>query len=278
MAGKLKKIDYKNVLIRFISGIILLALVVVSGAFGGWYFYAFTAAVSLICLWEFYRMAGIHKRPTGIAGYFGAVCFWVLLALELEEYLPAALIIAFFAIVGVYVFHFVHTEVTETLYAFFGLFYTVFLLSFLYRLRMMEDGVYLLWLNLLGSWGCDVWAFIFGVAIGKHRMAPDLSPKKTIEGAVGGVLGAVGLGCAYGALFGGQFRVIGNPVLACGAACLAAALISMVGDLAASAFKRSHNIKDFSKIMPGHGGLLDRFDSVIFVAPVVFYVVKFFVR
>ena len=58
----------------------------------------------------------------------------------------------------------------------------------------------------------------------------------------------------------------------------AAALISMIGDLAASAFKRSHNIKDFSKIMPGHGGLLDRFDSVVFVAPVVFYVVKLFIR
>ncbi len=278
MSGKVKKIDFKNVAIRFVSGIILLAFVVTSGIFGGWYFFAVTAAISLACLWEFYKMAGVEKRPVGIAGYAGAAALWVFLALGLDEYIPAALVFGLFAVIGVYVFHFVHTDAKEAVYAFFGLFYTVFLLSFMYRIRTMEDGVFLLWLILLGSWGCDVFAYIVGILIGKHKMAPDLSPKKTVEGAVGGVIGAAGLGAGYGALFGGQFSLIDYPILACCAACLAAALISMVGDLAASAFKRSHNIKDFSKIMPGHGGLLDRFDSVLFVAPVVFYVVKLFIR
>ena len=279
MAADLKKkIDFKNMLTRFVSGIILLAIVVVSGVFGSWYFYVVAMVISLICLWEFYRMAGIDRRPVGIAGYVGAVLLWVLLALQLEEYLPAALIIGFFAVMGVYVFHFVHTEVTEAVYAFFGLFYVVFLLSFMYRIRMLDDGVFLLWLILLGSWGCDLSAYCVGIVFGKHKMAPDLSPKKTIEGAVGGVLGAAFLGAMYGALFGSNFVKIDYPVFACAAACAAAGLISMIGDLAASAFKRSHGIKDYSKILPGHGGLMDRFDSVIFVAPVVFYVVKFFMR
>ncbi len=278
MAGNLKKIDFKNMATRFVSGIILLALVVVSGIFGGWFFFAVVAAISLICLWEFYKMAGIEKRPVGIAGYAGAVLLWIALAFRLEEYLPAVLILGFFAVMGVYVFHFVHTEVTEAVYAFFGLFYVVFCLSFMYRIRMMDDGVFLLWLILLGSWGCDLSAYCIGIVFGKHKMAPDLSPKKTIEGAVGGVLGAAFLGAVYGALFGSKFVVIDYPVLACGVACGCAALLSMIGDLAASAFKRSHNIKDYSKILPGHGGLMDRFDSVIFVAPVIYYVVKLFVR
>ena len=278
MANSLKKIDYKNLITRFVSGIILLAIVVSTGVLGGWFFYAVIFAISMIGLWEFYKMAGISRRPVGIAGYASGVLLWIIMALQLEEYLPAALILGFFAIMGVYVFHFVHTEVTEALYAFFGLFYVVFLLGFMYRIRVMDDGVFLLWLILLGAWGCDLSAYCIGIVFGKHKMAPDLSPKKTIEGAVGGVLGAAFLGAMYGALFGSKFVRIDYPVFACGIACAAAALISMIGDLAASAFKRSHNIKDFSKIMPGHGGLLDRFDSVIFVAPVIFYVVKFFMR
>ena len=72
-------------LTRFVSGIILLAIVVVSGVFGSWYFYVVAMAISLICLWEFYRMAGIDRRPVGIAGYVGAVLLWVLLQWELPR-------------------------------------------------------------------------------------------------------------------------------------------------------------------------------------------------
>ncbi|MBR6323148.1 MAG: phosphatidate cytidylyltransferase [Lachnospiraceae bacterium] len=265
-------------LTRFISGIILLALIIVTGILGGWFFYCMVLLISAAALWEFYRMAGIDKKPVGIAGYVTAAVLWVVIAFGWEDYLPFVLIFGFFSIMGVYASHFVPTEVTEPLYAFFGLFYTVFLLSFMYRIRMMNDGVYLLWLILLGSWGCDLSAYCIGIVFGKHKMAPDLSPKKTIEGAVGGVVGAALLGAMYGALFGSRFSVIDYPVIACGIACAAAALISMIGDLAASAFKRSHNIKDYSKLLPGHGGILDRFDSVIFVAPVIFFVVNFFIR
>jgi phosphatidate cytidylyltransferase len=100
--------------------------------------------------------------------------------------------------------------------------------------------------------------------IGKHKMAPVLSPKKSVEGGIGGVVGAALLGAIYGALTGG-------PVFEYALICTVGALISMVGDLAASAIKRNQGIKDYGNLIPGHGGILDRFDSVIFTAPVIYF-------
>jgi phosphatidate cytidylyltransferase len=112
--------------------------------------------------------------------------------------------------------------------------------------------------------------------IGRHKMAPVLSPKKSIEGAVGGVVGAVLLGAIFGhILLQGIFEY---PAIMCGVICGVGALISMIGDLAASAIKRNFQIKDYGNLIPGHGGILDRFDSVIFTAPVIYYTILFFMR
>ena len=130
MANDLKKIDYKNMRTRFISGIILLAIIFVGGLIGSWVFFSIILIFSMIGLFEFYRMAGIHKAPTGITGFVFAAALWGFLAFSLEDYLLPLLILAFFSIMGVYVFHFVHTKVTDVLYAFFGLFYVVYLLLY----------------------------------------------------------------------------------------------------------------------------------------------------
>ena len=113
---------------------------------------------------------------------------------------------------------------------------------------------------------------------GKHKLTPVLSPKKTIEGAVGGVAGAALLGYLYALLIGHKMMVVGNPRLACAMACAIAAVISQVGDLAASAIKRNHEVKDYGHLIPGHGGILDRFDSMIFTAPAIYFAVTFLAR
>ena len=95
-------------------------------------------------------------------------------------------------------------------------------------------------------------------------MAPVLSPKKSVEGGIGGVVGAALLGAVYAAVF--KQQIVGYAII-----CGAGALISMVGDLAASAVKRDKGIKDYGKLIPGHGGILDRFDSVIFTAPIIYF-------
>jgi len=146
------------------------------------------------------------------------------------------------------------------------------MLSFLFLTRCMQpDGKFIVWLIFLCSWGCDTSAYCVGMLIGKHKMAPVLSPKKSVEGAVGGVIGAAVFAVIYGVLTHGhpfEYAVI----------CACGALISMVGDLAASAIKRNKGIKDYGTLIPGHGGILDRFDSMIFTAPVIYYLATFMIR
>ena len=111
--------------------------------------------------------------------------------------------------------------------------------------------------------------------LGKHKLAPVLSPKKSIEGAVGGVIGSALLGLAYGAYFGHCMEEVANPIAACAIACAIAAVISQIGDLAASAIKRNHQVKDYGTLIPGPGGILDRFDSMMFTAPAIYFVILF---
>ena len=149
------------------------------------------------------------------------------------------------------------------------------MLSFLYQTRVMDDGAFLVWLIFLSSWGCDTCAYCSGMLLGKHKLAPVLSPKKSVEGAVGGTLGAAALGLIFSTVFGGHMAQIENPQLACTLACAIAAVISQVGDLAASAVKRNHNVKDYGHLIPGHGGIMDRFDSMIFTAPAIYFALTF---
>ena len=145
------------------------------------------------------------------------------------------------------------------------------MLSFIYLTRSLPHGKSLVWLIILSAWGCDTLAYCTGMLVGKHKMTPLLSPKKTIEGAIGGVLGAALLGFLYGiilhaaapasAAHGGWFALI----------CALGGIISQIGDLAASAIKRNYEIKDYGHLIPGHGGILDRFDSVIITAPIIYF-------
>ncbi len=149
------------------------------------------------------------------------------------------------------------------------------MLSYLYQVRAMTDGRYLVWLIFISSWGCDTSAYCVGMLFGRHKLAPVLSPKKSIEGAVGGVAGAALIGFLYATVFGSRMTEVTNPQAACAIACAIAAVISQIGDLAASAIKRNHDIKDYGHLIPGHGGILDRFDSVLFTAPAIFFAVSF---
>lgn len=179
----------------------------------------------------------------------------------------------------VYVFGFPKFQAHQVMAAFFSFFYGPVCLSFIYLTRELGRsasgdggavGVYIVWLILFSSWGCDTCAYAVGMLIGKHKMSPILSPKKSVEGAVGGVLGAAALGALYGLVI--EERIADERVILFFAViCGVGALISMVGDLAASAVKRNAGIKDYGNLIPGHGGVMDRFDSVIFTAPVIYF-------
>ena len=179
------------------------------------------------------------------------------------------------AFMFVYVFSYPKYRAEHVMAAFFGVIYVGVMLSYIYQTRNLESGAFLVWLIFLCSWGCDTCAYCVGMLLGKHKLVPVLSPKKTIEGAVGGVAGAALLGYLFACVYGSRMLEVGNPRVACGIACAIAAVISQVGDLAASAIKRNHDIKDYGHLIPGHGGILDRFDSMLFTAPAIYFAVTF---
>ena len=225
---------------RLISGIVLVIIALATIISGSWILFFTLLAVSLIGMRELYKVMKVRTM---------------------------AIIISMILILFVYVFGYPKYHAEQVMAAFFGVVYVAVMLSFIYLTRSLPDGKFLVWLIFLCSWGCDTCAYCVGMLIGKHKMAPVLSPKKSIEGAVGGVAGAALLGVIYAAATQGKMAEYALI-------CAVGALISMVGDLAASAIKRNQNIKDYGKLIPGHGGILDRFDSVIITAPVIYYLAK----
>ncbi|MBP5223971.1 MAG: phosphatidate cytidylyltransferase [Lachnospiraceae bacterium] len=270
------KLLTRNFLVRTAVGIGLLVLIGVPAFLGGYWFFALNALLCLIGLWEFLRVFGIHRHPAGVPAYIGAVLYLSALGFGKTALLAPAVILTVLLTAAVYVFFFQKTDSVKTMAAFFGFFYTAVLLSYLYRIRTGEDGLLLLGMTFIAAWGTDIFAYLTGILFGKHKMAPVLSPKKSWEGAAGGLAGAALLGALFGYLLRTHFSGFASPVLASALICLLGGLISMVGDLTASAFKRNHGVKDYSRLFPGHGGVLDRFDSVILIAPLVYYLAALF--
>ena len=237
---------------------------------GGYVLFFTLLCISLIGMQELYKAMGIHEDRTGlleIVGYLGAVLYYISLLLGFESYGLMAVLVSLILVMFVYVFTYPKYHANQVMAAFFGVVYVAVMLSFILMTRNLPDGKFIVWLIFLCSWGCDTCAYCVGMLIGKHKMAPVLSPKKSVEGGVGGVVGAALLGVIYAAATQG-------PMVEYAVICGIGALISMVGDLAASAIKRNQGIKDYGKLIPGHGGILDRFDSVIFTAPVIYYLAK----
>ena len=255
---------------RLISGIVLVIIALATIISGSWILFFTLLAVSLIGMRELYKVMKVsdeHVTVLELVGYLGAVLYYIAMKADFGNYGTMAIIISMILILFVYVFGYPKYHAEQVMAAFFGVVYVAVMLSFIYLTRSLPDGKFLVWLIFLCSWGCDTCAYCVGMLIGKHKMAPVLSPKKSIEGAVGGVAGAALLGVIYAAATQGKMAEYALI-------CAVGALISMVGDLAASAIKRNQNIKDYGKLIPGHGGILDRFDSVIITAPVNYYLAK----
>lgn len=265
-----------NILLkRVLSGIVLVIITASSLWIGNWYLFAVCMAISLIGMMELYRIVGVHKQLIGIIGYLSAIVYYICIYFQYYQYELLVILASLILIMTIYVIHFPKYNTEDALMVFFAICYVAVMLSYIYQTRVLENGIYIVWLIFICSWGNDTFAYFTGVCLGKHKMAPKLSPKKSIEGVIGGVLGAAALGAAYGYIVSDKLTVVTKPIFVFAVASAIGALLSIVGDLAASAIKRNHEIKDYGKLIPGHGGILDRYDSVIFTAPVVFWVVHF---
>lgn len=146
------------------------------------------------------------------------------------------------------------------------------LLNYFYLLRMLPDGWIWLIFTLAATWASDTTAYFVGMAFGRRRIAPALSPKKTLEGAVGGFVGSILIGAVFSFIY--EFLPLSDMLLLG----LALGAAAQVGDLLESAFKRQAGVKDSSDLIPGHGGILDRIDSTLFTTPLVYYFVLLFAK
>ena len=252
---------------RLISGIVLMAILIALLVNGGWALFIAVTVISVIGLFELYRAVGMHKTLPAFIGYISSIVTDCLILNDDYRILMLWLMITLILMMACYVIAYPKFHSEQITMLFFGIFYVTVMLAYVFKVRYIEQGIYLVWLIFVGSWGSDTLAYCSGKLFGKKKLPSKLSPNKTIAGCVGGVVGAAILGFLFALAafhdrtqFWWLFALIGGV----------SAVISQIGDLAASAIKRTHDIKDYGKLIPGHGGILDRFDSVIFTAPIVY--------
>lgn len=262
---------------RTISSIILTVVAIATICFNGIYLLGTLFLISIIAFLELTKASGIYKdskKVNGmeIMGIVGITIYYAFIYFnQSQTFSIASIILTLMGLMFVYVFTFPYYHANDVMGTFFAIVYAPVMLSFVYLTRNLEHGFYLVWLIFISSWISDTAAYLVGTTLGKHKMTPKLSPKKSVEGAIGGILGAALVGGLF-AFFIVEKRVVSSEItIAFILISAIGSIISQVGDLAASAIKRNHEIKDYGKVIPGHGGIMDRFDSVIFTAPIIYF-------
>lgn len=274
---------------RIVSGAAVALFAAASILIGGTFLAAVLLVVSCVAYRELCKAVGVHNgkgvSALEIIGYLGIVLYYLLIWQEIRKdaVIPESerLLFVLMLFVGIlmlmmaaYVFLFPKYCCEQVMAAFFCVIYAPVMLSFIYLTEGMYYGIYIVWMIFISSWVCDTCAYFTGMAFGRHKMAPVLSPKKTVEGAIGGIVGSMLVGALFSFLLVEQIIPDKTVTWAFAAIGGIGAVISQIGDLAASAIKRNHEIKDYGTCIPGHGGIMDRFDSVIFTAPVIYFMAR----
>ena len=279
---------------RLISGIVLVAIALLAFIFGGEILIGISVFISIAGYLELCRAVGVKEKDKKInaleiVGIIGILAYYAVLYFfpAVEEGNAAMsmgnVLYAVIPVIGVfmlsmllYVVRFPKYRSEQIMANVFNFLYAPVMLSFIYLTREQEAGKYIVWLILISSWGCDTCAYVVGMLIGKKKIFPVLSPKKSLEGCIGGVVGA-GIIAALYAVFAVENVFPDKRVtIVITVICMVGAVMSQVGDLAASAIKRNHEIKDYGKLIPGHGGIMDRFDSAIVTAPMIYFLTVLF--
>lgn len=231
----------------------------------------FFAVIAFLGMQEYFNAISKKAKPVRWIGYLsciGIVFIHILLERISKETLqsiiilaiPSTMLILFLQVI----FSNMKTNFKDIAYTLFGMIYVIGTITFLALIRGITDGKILIWYAMFASWGTDTFAYLIGKRFGKHKLSK-ISPKKSIEGCIAGIVGAVLITLVYTfaiSRFGYNYSylsVLGMTILL--------SVISQIGDIAASSIKRYVDIKDYSNLIPGHGGMLDRIDSLMFIAP-----------
>lgn len=261
---------------RVVSGLVLFPVAAAILILGNKYVVDVAVAIlAIMCLHEFYKAfhASEKANPITWVGYVLAAMVSLIHVIPKEWtvktiglLLPITLAILFLYVI----IKNLKVNIIDIAVTFFGIFYIVIFLIYLSVIHEnLEHGKLLIWFVFFAAWGTDIFAYVVGKSIGKHHFT-EISPKKTIEGCIGGTLGAVIIAILYSIVckyvFSVEFNYLSVAIITS-----ILSILSQIGDLAASSIKRYTGIKDFSNLIPGHGGMLDRIDSVIFAAPFAYF-------
>ncbi|GFZ29641.1 phosphatidate cytidylyltransferase [Clostridium zeae] len=247
-------------------GALIIAPILIFIFLGGVYLKYFTILISMIGMYEFYKTMKVKDfNPIWPVGYALLICYYFINA-DIEK-LVYLLIIALIILFCIPVINTKYTFIDVSL-TILGFLYVGVFFSFIYLINTMPNGKFLVWLIFLASWLCDTVAYYTGKYLGKRKLCPKVSPKKTIAGSIGGLVGSTLALSVYGYFINSfihnipfyHYIIIG---ILCGVFC-------QFGDLIASSIKRYVGIKDYSNLIPGHGGILDRFDSILFASTIIY--------
>jgi len=275
-----KSILKSSTALRVLAACVFLPCFIIITMRGGYYFLALLDIIIFVGLLEFFGMMSAKGlRPYRVVGI---VCG---LALSWAMYFHNGLYANLFLIVtmlAIMTLELTRRDGKNAIYhvatTMLGVMYVAYLGSYLVLLRELPlatgrdyaDGSSFVFLVFVLTWAGDTGAYIVGSTLGRHQLLPRVSAKKTIEGSVGGLVFAVGGAVAAAFTFAGYLDVIHAVVLG-----IAAGVVGQLGDLFESLLKRDADVKDTSEIIPGHGGALDRFDGLLFTAPLLYYYLKY---
>lgn len=264
-----KKIDIK----RITSAILGLPLVVIVLTFGNRYVVdIFLAIVACIAMQEYFNAVSKETKPIRWLGYLS--CIFIAFIHIIPEKIPNFMLNNFISLIipilllilfSTIVITNMRINFKDISFTFFGIIYIVTCIGFIAKIRGLENGTWLVWYAIISAWASDTFAYFIGKRFGKHKFSK-VSPKKSIEGCIAGVIGAVAVSLIYTYVVN-KFNSLNYSYIYIIIMTIILSLIGQIGDFAASSIKRYVDVKDYSNLIPGHGGMLDRIDSLMFLSP-----------
>ena len=261
---------------RLWTAIIGLPFVIAVMVFGNIYIIDILfAAIAVLSLHEYFKSFKGKLKPIKWIGYIACLLIGIIhlvpkqyAVMTIGVLIPTSIVLLFCQSIVTNMKY----NVNDLAITFFGICYIPLFLMYIPMLIGENNGRILVWYMIITAWGTDIFAYTVGKKIGKHKFSK-ISPNKSIEGCIGGTVGAVAISIIYTIIINIAFGVNIN-ILVISAISIILSLIGQIGDFAASSIKRYVGIKDFSNLLPGHGGMLDRIDSLIFIAPFAYLLLR----
>lgn len=263
---------------RIITSVIGLPSMVLAIVFGNKYLIGIGIFLAgIICMYEYFGVIKKVSKPIEWIGYLSTILIVGAIFIESNKMIP----LVTFSIPFVMLLLFLQVIITnmrtnfkDVAYTFIGILYISFFLMFIVLIRGMEHGKILMGYTLIISWATDIFAYLIGRKFGKHKFSK-ISPKKSIEGSIAGIIGAIVTSVIYTFIIS-KYWQIQNQYIVVIISTFILSIISQIGDFVASSIKRFVDVKDFGELIPGHGGMLDRIDSLLFILP-FFYLICMYI-